>query len=103
MEASRVLRQARRQAGLTQRELAQRARVSQPLIARIERGDVSPRVETLDRLLAACGFDLELRPRLGLGLDRTVIDRLLDLTPGERARLAADEAANLERAIPSQE
>lgn len=103
MEASRVLRQARRQAGLTQRGLADRARVSQPLIARIERGDVSPRVETLDRLLCACGFDLELRPRLGLGLDRTVIDRLLDLTPGERARLAADEAVNLERVIPSRE
>ena len=35
MDAARVLRYARRRAGLTQRQLAARARVAQPMIARI--------------------------------------------------------------------
>ena len=39
--------------GLTQNELAKRAGVSQPLVARIESGDVDPRVSTLQRILDA--------------------------------------------------
>lgn len=44
------LRELRLRAGLTQRELAQRAGVSQTLIARIEKGDVNPRLSTLKRI-----------------------------------------------------
>lgn len=51
---------ARVRAGLTQRELARRARTSQSAVARIESGAVSPSLETLRRLVAACGFDLRL-------------------------------------------
>jgi predicted transcriptional regulator len=39
--------------GLTQSELAERAGVSQPLIARIEGGDVDPRLSTLRRIVTA--------------------------------------------------
>ena len=56
-------------------------------------------MDTLDRLLAGCGQELELRRRLGIGLDRTAIRELLDLTPAERARLAAEEGRNLERVL----
>jgi predicted transcriptional regulator len=73
--------------------------VPQSVIARIERGGVIPRVDSLDRLLAGCGEGLESRPRLGQGLDRTVIRELLALTPGQRARLAAQEASNLAAAL----
>ncbi len=45
------LRRLRIRAGLTQKELAKRAGVSQSLIARIERGDVNPRLSTLKRIL----------------------------------------------------
>jgi predicted transcriptional regulator len=38
---------------LTQNELAKRAGVSQPLIARIEAGDVDPRLSTLQKIFAA--------------------------------------------------
>lgn len=95
MDAGRVLRQARRRANLTQRELAGRSGVPQPAIARIESGAVVPRLDTLDRLLEACGGSLEVRPRLGIGVDRTAMRELLGLTPGERARLAAEEAGKL--------
>ena len=47
------LRLLRRRAGLTQAELAQRAGVSQSLIARIESGKVNPRVSTLMRIFQA--------------------------------------------------
>jgi len=39
--------------GLTQSELASRAHVSQPLIARIESGDVDPRLSTVKSIIAA--------------------------------------------------
>jgi predicted transcriptional regulator len=39
--------------GLTQSELAERAGVSQPLIARIESGDVDPRLSTIRNIIAA--------------------------------------------------
>jgi predicted transcriptional regulator len=100
VEAGRILRQARKRAGLTQRDLAIRAGVAQPVVARIESRGVVPRLDTLDRLLSACGEGLESGPRLGRGLDRSVIRTLLTLTPGERARLAVDEARNLERTGP---
>ncbi len=39
--------------GLTQSELAERAKVSQPLIARIESGDVDPRLSTVKSIITA--------------------------------------------------
>jgi len=86
-----MLRQARREAGLTQRELASRARVPQPAVSRIERNHLSPRVETLDRLLRECGKGLDLVDRPGIGVDRTLILERLRLSVADRARLAALE------------
>ena len=84
--AGRMLREARARAKLTQRQLAAKAGIPQETIARIERGRADPRVNTLDRLLAACEFGLEVMPRLGIGIDRTQIQERLD-TPMDR-RLA---------------
>ena len=47
------IRERRNVLGLTQSELAERAAVSQPLIARIEGGDVDPRLSTLRRIINA--------------------------------------------------
>lgn len=47
------LRQKRLDLTLTQSELAKRAGVSQPLIARIEAGDVDPRLSTLRKIFTA--------------------------------------------------
>jgi transcriptional regulator with XRE-family HTH domain len=88
MDAAILLQEARRGAGFTQRELAGRAGVAQPAISRIERGHLSPRVDTLDRLLRACGRGIDLVPRPGADLDRTLIRERLRLSPAERLRLA---------------
>lgn len=56
----RQLREARAAAGLTQRTLAQRAGTSQAAIARYESAAVLPDLDTLARLLLACGRRLEL-------------------------------------------
>jgi len=87
-----MLRQTRRAGGLTQRELAGRAGVPQATIARIESGRLTPRVDTLDRLLRACGYNLEPVPSLGLGVDRTLLRDALLLTPSQRAAQAVHQA-----------
>lgn len=92
-----ILRNARRAAGLSQRELARRAGVAQPSVARLEAGRVVPRVDTLEALLRACGHTLEVARRAGAGIDRSVIRELLRLTPRQRLDLAVTEAHNLDR------
>ncbi|HEX5266625.1 MAG TPA: helix-turn-helix domain-containing protein [Acidimicrobiales bacterium] len=92
-----ALRKARNRAGLSQRGLAARTGVAQPTIARIERGLVDPLVGTLTRLLAACGEELEARPQLGAGIDRTGIRELVRLTPAERIAGLVEEASAAER------
>ena len=86
--AGRMVREARRRANLTQRQLSAKAGIPQETIARIERGRVDPRTTTLDRLLEACEYGLESMPRLGIGIDRTQIHALLKLTPSERLAVA---------------
>jgi len=46
------LKDKRTELGLTQNDLAKRAGVSQPLIARIESGDVDPRLSTLRKIIS---------------------------------------------------
>lgn len=92
----RFLRYARRKAGLTQVELGERAGVPQSVIARIEAGRSMPRFDTLDRLLNACGYALELSPRIGGGVDRTLMEPMLAATPEERGSVAADAATAAE-------
>jgi transcriptional regulator with XRE-family HTH domain len=53
-----AVRAARRKAGMSQVELARRAGTSQPSIARLERGLVSPTVISLDRIARALGAEL---------------------------------------------
>jgi transcriptional regulator with XRE-family HTH domain len=91
MAAGAILKEARRKAGLTQRELARLAGVPQPAVSRIERDHVSPRHDTLDLLLRGCGLALDLVERPGLGVDRTLIRERLRLSPIERVRLTARE------------
>jgi transcriptional regulator with XRE-family HTH domain len=88
-DAATWLNGARRAAGLSQRELAVKSGVPQSAIARIERGRQVPRVDTLERLLRVCGFQLEMVPKRGEGVDRTLIWHALSQSPAERAEQAA--------------
>jgi len=96
-----LVRYTRQKAGLSQRALAERAGVTQATVARIEKGEIDPRSNTVARLLRACGYELEAVPLSGVGIDRSAIRELLKLSPAERVRLAAQEARNLERATPA--
>jgi transcriptional regulator with XRE-family HTH domain len=62
MDPARVLRDARRRAGLSQATLAARSGTSQATISAYENGRKSPSVETFSRLLAAAGSRLVLKP-----------------------------------------
>jgi transcriptional regulator with XRE-family HTH domain len=81
-----LLREARLRAGLTQAELAERARTARSQISRYERGDVLPSLETLRRVIHACGFELGFRV-YNADLedhDAALIAQTLALTPEER-------------------
>lgn len=95
LDAGRLLRVARAHAGLTQRELAARARVPQPTIAAIESGAQDPRYRTLARLIAACGEQLDVLPAEGAGVDRTQFRTTLRLSPAGRLARAAQGAKAL--------
>lgn len=66
---SGLLRDARRDADITQLQLAERAGTTQPAIAAYESAKRTPNIATLARLLDACEQDLEIaaRPRLRRG------------------------------------
>jgi transcriptional regulator with XRE-family HTH domain len=71
--------------------------VPQSAIARIERGQQVPRADTLERLLKACGFEMRLGPVRGDGVDMSLIEHWLGLTPAERAEGAAAYGRTLDR------
>lgn len=69
MNVATTIRSARAAAGITQQELAKRARTAQPAIAAYESGARTPGLGTLERLLGACEYDMEVlaRPRVRRG------------------------------------
>ena len=74
MDAGLMIRTARLRAGLTLRELAERAATSHSTLSAYESGRTTPNVDTLDRVLRAAGFaaDLTLQQRVGTGRDERV-------------------------------
>jgi len=88
--AGQLLREARRRHGLTQRQLATRARTSQAAISRIERGLVSPTVATLSELLRLMNEELALDARaIDWGHDPTLNESQLAVDPETRIRRQA--------------
>lgn len=80
-----LLRDARQRHGLTQAQLAARARTSQAAISRIERGLVSPSVGTLAELLDLMGEQLVLEAhQIDYGHDRTLLRENLARSVSER-------------------
>jgi transcriptional regulator with XRE-family HTH domain len=79
-----IVRAARREAGLTQRALAERVGTTQSAVARWEAGADSPRLDTLAALLRACGVEGDLTFRRHDDVDRAQIREHLALTPAER-------------------
>jgi transcriptional regulator with XRE-family HTH domain len=104
MTPGELLREARRRHGLSQRQLAARARTSQAAVSRIERGVVAPTIPTLAGLLRLMNEELALGAEpLEPGHDRTLIETNLGRTPAQRidaAAAAADLVLELRTAAP---
>jgi transcriptional regulator with XRE-family HTH domain len=88
MRGGDLLERARRAAGLSQQDLARRARTSRTAVSAYENGHKSPSLSTAERLLAEAGYDLDARPRITFhrvagvrGLSYQVPDRLPQLPP----------------------
>lgn len=62
MDIIKATIEARKKSGLTQRELAKKANVKQPVIARLESRARSPRVSTLMKILYPMGYTLRVLP-----------------------------------------
>jgi HTH-type transcriptional regulator/antitoxin HipB len=73
LDAARIVRERRHANGLSQARLARRAGTAQAAISRIERGQVSPTVAMLERLLYVMGEEL----------DATVRRMHVDVDPGQ--------------------
>jgi uncharacterized protein len=89
MDPGQLIREARKRHGLSQQSLARRAGTRQSAVSRLERGEVSPTVETLNLMLNAMGERLEIG---GAPLERDY-DPLhrkaqAERTPEERLALA---------------
>lgn len=56
-----LLREAREKAGLTQRDLAARLKITQQAVSQAERWDANPTVAFMRRWVEACGVELEIR------------------------------------------
>jgi transcriptional regulator with XRE-family HTH domain len=98
MTPAQLLRDARRRHGLTQAQLAARARTSQAAISRIERGLVSPTVETLATLLDLMGEELTLGALpIDYGHDRTLLHKNLEHSPQERIERQAEWSRGMRR------
>jgi hypothetical protein len=79
-----VIKEARLRAGLTQVELGRRVGKAQSVIARWERGDVHPSLETLRQVVRSCGLDLTFALAKFDDSNVTVIDAHLRMTPAQR-------------------
>ena len=82
--SGRLIREARRLGGLTQADLARRLGTTQSAVSNWERGRDTPRVDTLARILEACGFEADMTFRRLDDVDRTQIRENLAMTPAER-------------------
>ncbi|MEX0755357.1 MAG: helix-turn-helix transcriptional regulator [Actinomycetota bacterium] len=91
MKGAHLVREARRRAGLTQADLADRAGTTQSAIARLERGGSAPSLEHIVDLVRSCGLDLRVR--------------LVDLDDDDwalaRQNLALDPDERVERMLAS--
>lgn len=89
MNAGALIREARERHGLSQRALARRARTSPAWVSRLERGEVTPSVAALDRLLRAMGERLDLRTKpIDPLVDRETLAELRALPPEMRLERA---------------
>ena len=80
------LKEKRKSLGMTQSELADSAGVSQPLIARIENGDVDPRLSTVSRIVEV----FETAEEDVVTADDLMSDGVISVAPDDTVRDAVE-------------
>ncbi len=100
MDAATTLRRARATAGLSLRELAQKAGTSHSTLAAYEGGRKVPTADTLARVVGAAGFDLvyQLQPRPA-GIDLRERERELRAVLHLAAQFPARHDADLQAPV----
>jgi predicted nucleotidyltransferase/DNA-binding XRE family transcriptional regulator len=79
-----IIRRVRKDAALSQTELARRAETSQSALARYETGVAVPTLPTLERLFLACGRQLEIRDAPANGPTPPITSARAQIGPGAR-------------------
>jgi transcriptional regulator with XRE-family HTH domain len=96
--SAEIIRSARKDAGLTQQQLARRLGVSQAAIAQLEAANANPTIATIERALRATGHGLELRAvRSKPTVDVSLLREALRMTPAERIKAAIRLTRDAER------
>jgi transcriptional regulator with XRE-family HTH domain len=95
--ASTFLQLARLEAGLSQRELAERAGVTQSEIARIESGKREPSIPTLQKILAGAGQELRFELAKLDEHDRVLAARHTRRSSVEKAAVEQSHRRNVAR------
>lgn len=88
MRGNHLVREARRRAGLTQAELAERTGTTQSAIARLERGVGRPTMQRISELVEACGLELQVRLVPATAHDWSLVERNAALGTDERVTRA---------------
>ena len=62
LKIARLVEELRLREGMTQAQLAKKARISQPMIARLEKGDQDriPTLATINKVMYALGHEVDL-------------------------------------------
>lgn len=101
MHGGEIIREARRRAGLSQQDLADRLGTTQSVITRWETGRRSPTFETVIRAVRACGLELSVT----LGAPDPDHDLFIRenrrLTPAERLQRMTAQQAGVEEILAS--
>jgi len=89
------LREARKARGLTQSELAERVERSLDMIGRLERGEIAPSFETIERLT----FTLKVQPAELFGGASAITNPTADELQAALAQLEAMPPVKLKQAL----
>jgi len=88
-QVGRIVRELRKREGVSQESLARRAGTTQAVVSRIERGEASPTLRMLGRLLLVLGYEADLTAReLEREHDPVHLAEELRLRPEERLERA---------------
>jgi transcriptional regulator with XRE-family HTH domain len=99
MHGGELIREARKRAGLTQEDLADRLATTQPAIARWENGRTSPSFRRVVEAIRACGLDLSVRIATYDDQHELLIEDNLRRRPEERLRQQMEGQAGIRKLL----